>query len=135
MRYTAVSTVTGLPTGHASVTETELEQPVDRSFMYYPRIRCLDCPRKLYATGPGDASVANFEIHLRNKIHIANVHKRIEDADAEEVEEIEVNEQSGAKTAEAPIKFEDAVGRKFSFPFHLCSTWMVSSIKHTTRIL
>lgn len=25
----------------------------------------------------------------------------------------------------APIKFKDAVGRKFSFPFHLCSTWLV----------
>jgi hypothetical protein len=24
------------------------------------------------------------------------------------------------------IKFKDAVGRKFSFPFHLCSTWAVS---------
>ncbi|KAH6678037.1 hypothetical protein B0J14DRAFT_474347 [Halenospora varia] len=22
-----------------------------------------------------------------------------------------------------PIKFKDAVGRKFSFPFHLCATW------------
>ncbi|KAF2230585.1 hypothetical protein EV356DRAFT_418723, partial [Viridothelium virens] len=22
-----------------------------------------------------------------------------------------------------PIKFKDAVGRKFSFPFHLCKTW------------
>lgn len=26
-----------------------------------------------------------------------------------------------------PIKFKDAVGRKFSFPFELCSTWQVSS--------
>ena len=25
-----------------------------------------------------------------------------------------------------PIKFKDAVGRKFSFPFHLCSKWIVS---------
>ncbi|KAJ5114578.1 hypothetical protein NUU61_000337 [Penicillium alfredii] len=25
-----------------------------------------------------------------------------------------------------PIKFKDAVGRKFSFPFELCSTWQVS---------
>jgi hypothetical protein len=25
-----------------------------------------------------------------------------------------------------PIKFKDAVGRKFSFPFHLCCTWAVS---------
>ena len=24
-----------------------------------------------------------------------------------------------------PIKFKDAVGRKFQFPFHLCNTWMV----------
>ncbi|KAF7539572.1 hypothetical protein G7054_g2051 [Neopestalotiopsis clavispora] len=24
---------------------------------------------------------------------------------------------------EAPIRFKDAVGRKFSFPFHLCQTW------------
>lgn len=24
-----------------------------------------------------------------------------------------------------PIKFKDAVGRKFSFPFHLCNTWQV----------
>lgn len=25
-----------------------------------------------------------------------------------------------------PIKFKDAVGRKFSFPYHLCQTWAVS---------
>lgn len=25
-----------------------------------------------------------------------------------------------------PIKFKDAVGRKFSFPFHLTKTWTVS---------
>ena len=25
-----------------------------------------------------------------------------------------------------PILFKDAVGRKFSFPFHLCKTWNVS---------
>ena len=29
--------------------------------------------------------------------------------------------------AKDPIKFKDAVGRKFSFPFHLCATWQVSS--------
>ena len=27
----------------------------------------------------------------------------------------------------APIRFKDAVGRKFNFPFHLCQTWPVSS--------
>jgi hypothetical protein len=28
-----------------------------------------------------------------------------------------------------PIKFKDAVGRKFSFPFHLCCTWQVGIIQ------
>ena len=26
----------------------------------------------------------------------------------------------------APIKFKDAVGRRFSFPYHLCKEWSVS---------
>ena len=30
------------------------------------------------------------------------------------------------KEKDKPIKFKDAVGRKFSFPFHLCATWSVS---------
>lgn len=29
-----------------------------------------------------------------------------------------------------PIKFKDAVGRKFSFPFELCSTWQVGVPSH-----
>jgi hypothetical protein len=33
------------------------------------------------------------------------------------------------KNAEkAPVKFKDALGRKFSFPFHLCQTWTVCGI-------
>ena len=34
-----------------------------------------------------------------------------------------------------PIKFKDAVGRKFSFPFELCATWEVSTIYFILRIL
>lgn len=41
-------------------------------------------------------------------------------------------EEAAAKAAKKPppekkkpIKFKDAVGRKFNFPFHLCSTWQV----------
>ena len=26
-----------------------------------------------------------------------------------------------------PLKFKDVVDRKFTFPFHLCSTWQVRS--------
>jgi len=30
-------------------------------------------------------------------------------------------------TKQKPILFKDAIGRKFNFPFHLCSTWQVST--------
>lgn len=54
---------------------------------------------------------------------------------AKEAEQAAKDAEKAAKEAEAakpppapkekpkPIKFKDAVGRKFSFPFHLCSTW------------
>lgn len=29
----------------------------------------------------------------------------------------------------APIRFKDAVGRKFNFPFHMCKTWKVSHVE------
>lgn len=38
------------------------------------------------------------------------------------------------ETEPAPIKFKDAVGRKFSFPFHLCSTWQVCSHRQLRSI-
>lgn len=40
------------------------------------RVRCLDCPGKLYTPGPGE-SLTNFEIHLRNRHHRANVNRRV----------------------------------------------------------
>jgi hypothetical protein len=48
-------------------------------------------------------------------------------------ETVEKAVEKANKEAEAskkkPIKFKDAVGRKFSFPFHLCATWAVSAQK------
>ncbi|KAM0793241.1 hypothetical protein ACM66B_000705 [Microbotryomycetes sp. NB124-2] len=40
------------------------------------RIRCLDCPGKLYNLGPGE-TLDNFAIHFRNKQHRANVEARL----------------------------------------------------------
>lgn len=34
-----------------------------------------------------------------------------------------------------PIKFKDAVGRKFSFPFELCATWRVSVPPRDSSVL
>jgi len=40
------------------------------------RIRCVDCPGKLYTPGP-QKTLANFEIHLKNRMHKANVEERM----------------------------------------------------------
>lgn len=40
------------------------------------RIRCFDCPGKVYKPGPGE-TLSNFEIHLKNRGHRAAVAKRL----------------------------------------------------------
>ncbi|TCD69071.1 SWI/SNF chromatin-remodeling complex subunit [Steccherinum ochraceum] len=40
------------------------------------RIKCLDCPSKLYQVGPGE-TLNNFEIHVRNRYHRAQVDNRV----------------------------------------------------------
>ncbi|KAF5350482.1 hypothetical protein D9756_008684 [Leucocoprinus leucothites] len=44
------------------------------------RMKCSDCPGKLYHTGPGE-SLSNFKIHLRNRQHRRRVKERV-DAEA-----------------------------------------------------
>ena len=41
------------------------------------RVRCQDCPGKLYTPGPGE-SLTNFEIHLKNRAHRAAVQKAVQ---------------------------------------------------------
>ncbi|PSR93906.1 hypothetical protein BD289DRAFT_405465 [Coniella lustricola] len=50
--------------------------PPNVKWMFLPRIRCTDCPGKLYAPGPGE-SADNFAVHLRNKQHREKVNKRV----------------------------------------------------------
>ncbi|KAF4764352.1 hypothetical protein HAV15_001847 [Penicillium sp. str.  len=45
-------------------------------YQYLPRIRCHDCPGKLYTPGPG-MTVDNFEVHLRNRQHKERVEERL----------------------------------------------------------
>ncbi|KAJ6589827.1 SNF5-domain-containing protein [Mycena vulgaris] len=40
------------------------------------RIRCLDCPGKLYITGPGE-TLSNYELHLKNRLHRQRVSDRM----------------------------------------------------------
>ncbi|KAI0391344.1 SNF5-domain-containing protein [Xylariaceae sp. FL0594] len=71
MRYSAVDTTTGLP-----VPLPQGPAPPNIRFYFLPRIRCLDCPGKLYTPGP-DISASNFEVHLKNKLHKEKVEARL----------------------------------------------------------
>lgn len=73
MRYCAVHAETEL-----AMPSVRPEQPVPSGvkFMYLPRVRCLDCPGKLYTPGP-DTTIINFEVHLKNKAHREKVDSRI----------------------------------------------------------
>ena len=72
MRHTAISSTSDLPLP----ARRDEPHPQGSRFMYYPRIRCLDCPGKLYTPGPG-TGVENFHIHLKNRLHREKVELRV----------------------------------------------------------
>ncbi|KKA28261.1 hypothetical protein TD95_001850, partial [Thielaviopsis punctulata] len=70
MRYSAVNPDTEqqiLP-GQAA--------PENAVYMFLPRVRCKDCPGKLYTPGPSQTA-SNFEVHLKNRLHRDKVDARV----------------------------------------------------------
>ncbi|KAF8180083.1 hypothetical protein BJ912DRAFT_635214 [Pholiota molesta] len=49
------------------------------------RIKCLDCPGKLYTPGPGE-TLSNYDVHLKNRQHRQRVNDRLSGAAAASVE-------------------------------------------------
>ncbi|KAI1878100.1 hypothetical protein JX265_002468 [Neoarthrinium moseri] len=72
MRYSAVDGTTGSPVAMPQPGNV----PSNVKFYFLPRIRCLDCPGKLYTPGP-DMSTVNFEVHLKNRAHREKVEARL----------------------------------------------------------
>lgn len=72
MRYSAVDLESLAPV--ANPNNLPAGQKV--KYQYLPRIRCLDCPGKLYTPGPA-TTVDNFEVHLRNRQHKERVEERV----------------------------------------------------------
>lgn len=70
MKHSAVSTTTNAPIPNVKDTTEGVK------YMYLPRIRCIDCPGKLYTPGP-EMTVENFEIHLKNRAHRERVDLRV----------------------------------------------------------
>ncbi|KAH8763065.1 hypothetical protein F5883DRAFT_423284, partial [Diaporthe sp. PMI_573] len=51
-------------------------------------------------------------------------HRRLQEEHAKKLAiEKAAAEKAAAEKAKPPVKFKDAVGRKFNFPFHLVQTW------------
>jgi SWI/SNF-related matrix-associated actin-dependent regulator of chromatin subfamily B protein 1 len=73
MRYSSVSTDTEMP---CPAPPQGQPTPPNVKWMYLPRIRCHDCPGKLYTPGP-DTTVGNFEVHLKNRQHRERVDGRV----------------------------------------------------------
>ncbi|KAN0095885.1 SNF5 domain containing protein [Hyaloscypha variabilis] len=73
MRYSAVNTATELP---CAAPPAGQPTPEGVKYMYLPRIRCHDCPGKLYTPGP-ETTVGNFEVHLKNRQHRERVDGRV----------------------------------------------------------
>lgn len=72
MRYSAVDAETLVP-----INNTNATQPGQKlKYQYLPRIRCHDCPGKLYTPGPA-MTVDNFEVHLKNRQHKERVEERL----------------------------------------------------------
>lgn len=61
-----------------------------------------------------------------DKEYKAAADKAARDAEKAATEAAAAKSLSSAEEKKKPIKFKDAVGRKFQFPFHLCATWSVS---------
>ena len=62
MRYTAYDAKTRVVVPQAHIAGKELH------WEWTPRIRCHDCPGKLYTPGP-ENTVENFLMHLKNRGH------------------------------------------------------------------
>ncbi|KAK8049903.1 snf5/smarcb1/ini1 [Apiospora phragmitis] len=73
MRYSAVDSITESP---APMPQPGAAVPPNIRFYFLPRIRCLDCPGKLYTPGP-DMSAENFLVHLKNRSHREKVEARL----------------------------------------------------------
>jgi hypothetical protein len=76
-------------------------------------------------------AIAKAEAEEKAAEDAAKAKKAAEDAAAAAAAEAKKAAEDANKPPpekKKPIKFKDAVGRKFSFPFHLCSTWQVSSV-------
>lgn len=75
MRYSVLDEKTGHTTKMDTLPAKKLPQGYKAQFL--PRVRCIDCPGKVYTAGP-EHTVLNFEVHLKNRLHVEKRKQREE---------------------------------------------------------
>ena len=85
--------------------------------------------REIKAASDSAAKEAKEQVEQEHKEAAEKAEKAAKEAAEKAAKEAEAAEAAkplpAPKEKQKPIKFKDAVGRKFSFPYHLCSTWSV----------
>ncbi|KAG9554589.1 hypothetical protein KCU77_g19416, partial [Aureobasidium melanogenum] len=88
MRFAAIDPATDkpIPIDHASLpagspppanyTNRATGEQQEVKWMWQPRIRCDDCPGKLY-TAMREDTIGKFELHIKNRKHKAMVDARL----------------------------------------------------------
>jgi SWI/SNF-related matrix-associated actin-dependent regulator of chromatin subfamily B member 1 len=72
MKYSPVDAQTSAPVRPGQ----DAVKPENIKHQFLPRIKCNDCPGKIYTAGP-EHSAGNFEVHLRNRVHKDRVEARL----------------------------------------------------------
>ncbi|KAF2227899.1 hypothetical protein BDZ85DRAFT_277765 [Elsinoe ampelina] len=79
IRFDTTSLPGGSPAPSGPVKDPDGRVLAEKArFAYLPRIRCNDCPGKLY-TAQREKTEEGFEVHLRIKKHRENVERRLEE--------------------------------------------------------
>jgi len=77
MKYSALDAKTDQPVSlQAQTPDNGNANARNVQYVFLPRIRCRDCPGKLYTPGP-EMTTVNFEVHLKNKNHRERVNTRV----------------------------------------------------------
>ncbi|RGP58884.1 ankyrin repeat protein [Fusarium sporotrichioides] len=118
--------------GHESVVRLLLERGANDSKVQTPQgERQQSVPQGPQQSGKGIGDDNILLIHAEGKKKATDAaaaeeaaKKAVQEWKAKIQEETKAKiEKSNIRADQAPIRFRDAVGRKFSFPFHLCSNW------------
>ena len=75
MKYGVLDTRTNEAVKAEQLPGPGMPWPAHVKCQWLPRIKCHDCPGKLYTAGP-DTTVDNFKVHLNNRHHKERVEGR-----------------------------------------------------------